>query len=74
MHIPGTIETDIFERLYHRIGLFRDSIGELEPILRDELDNWTQQMLDPALTDAQRVQQADRIAVALEAKAQKCEA
>lgn len=73
MHIPGTIETDIFERLYHRIGVFTESIGELEPILRDELEHWTNELMDPNLNDAQRLQQTDRIAVAIEAKQQQIE-
>ena len=34
IRIPGTIEDDIFMRLFNRIGVFEDSIGELEPILR----------------------------------------
>src|SRR5690606_6445863 len=29
-HVPGTIETDIFQRLYDRIRVFEESIGELE--------------------------------------------
>ena len=33
-HTPGTIETDIVDRVHTRIGVFTDSIGELEPILR----------------------------------------
>jgi superfamily II DNA or RNA helicase len=73
MHIPGTIETDIFERLYNRIGVFTESIGELEPILRDELGQWTNDLMNPVLTETQRVQQADRIAVAIEAKHQQIE-
>ena len=31
--IAGTIDTDIFLRLYKRIGIFESSVGELEPIL-----------------------------------------
>jgi superfamily II DNA or RNA helicase len=32
-HTPGTIETDIIERVIERIGVFEHAIGELEPIL-----------------------------------------
>ena len=32
-HTPGTIETDIIERVMERIGVFEHAIGELEPIL-----------------------------------------
>ena len=47
MHVPGTIETDILERLYSRIGIFSNSIGDLEPILRDEFRDITNRLLDP---------------------------
>jgi len=70
MVVPGTIETDIFQRLYDRIEVFRHSIGELEPILRDELADINRRILDPNLTDEQRQQQVDRIAVALEQRKQ----
>lgn len=70
MHVPGTIESDIFERLYTRIGVFEQSIGELEPILRDELRNVTKALLDPRFTDAERQDEADRIGVALAERAE----
>ena len=69
MHVPGTIETDILERLYSRIGIFSNSIGDLEPILRDEFRDVTNQLLDPTLTPAQRQRRADEIAVAIEHRA-----
>ncbi|MFE9923811.1 helicase-related protein [Streptomyces sp. NPDC005774] len=64
MQVPGTIETDIFQRLYARIGVFQDSIGELEPILRGRLKELHRIVLDPHLTLEQRRHQVDRIAVA----------
>lgn len=64
MQVPGTIETDIFQRLYMRIGVFQDSIGELEPILRGRLKELHRIVLDPQLTPEQRRRQVDRIAVA----------
>ncbi|GHE84913.1 hypothetical protein GCM10018789_11150 [Streptomyces werraensis] len=64
MQVPGTIETDIFQRLYARIGVFQDSIGELEPILRGRLKELHRIVLDPHLTLEQRRRQVDRIAVA----------
>lgn len=64
MQVPGTIETDIFQRLYTRIGVFQDSIGELEPILRGRLKELHRIVLDPRLTEDQRRHQVDRIAVA----------
>ena len=70
MHVPGTIESDIFERLYTRIGLFEQSIGELEPILRDELKSMTRALLDPRLSESERSAEAERMAVALAERAQ----
>ncbi|MGY3204514.1 superfamily II DNA or RNA helicase [Streptomyces sp. TE5632] len=64
MQVPGTIETDIFQRLYMRIGVFQDSIGELEPILRGRLKELHRIVLDPHLTPEQRRHQVDRIEVA----------
>lgn len=66
-HVPGTIETDIFQRLYDRIRVFEESIGELEPILRDELNDLTRVVLDPTLTQEQKQAQAEAVAVAAEA-------
>jgi hypothetical protein len=70
MRVPGTIESDIFERLYHRIGVFRHSIGDLEPILRDEIRSITRTLLDPRLTDEERKDEADRVGVALAERSQ----
>ena len=63
-HVPGTIETDIFERLYNRIGVFRDSIGELEPILREETNDVAAIVLDPVLTESQRKRRLAELEVA----------
>ncbi|WP_158088727.1 helicase-related protein [Thermoactinospora rubra] len=65
MRVPGTIETDIFQRLYDRIGIFHNAIGELEPILRDSFAK----LLDPSLTPQQRDRELERIAVATEGRA-----
>jgi hypothetical protein len=70
MHVPGTIESDIFERLYRRIGVFERSIGELEPILRDDLKGITKSLLDPRLTKAERERESERVAVALAERAE----
>lgn len=69
MHVPGTIETDIIERLYTRIGIFQNSIGDLEPILRDEFRDVATRLLDPRLTPEQRERRADEIALAVETRA-----
>ena len=68
MRIPGTIEDDIFMRLFDRIGVFEDSIGELEPILREDLRNITSVLLRPSLTEKERDQEIQRFGVAVENK------
>ncbi|MEE3922059.1 hypothetical protein V2I01_38645 [Micromonospora sp. BRA006-A] len=73
MHVPGTIETDIFQRLYHRIGVFESSIGKLEPILRDQLGDITKQLLDPRLDAAARRREIERIAVAMQQRSHEIE-
>jgi hypothetical protein len=64
--IPGTIETDIFQRLYDRIGIFKSSIGELEPILGEAMRELERSILSPELTAEQQRTEAERIAVAVE--------
>jgi superfamily II DNA or RNA helicase len=66
IRIPGTIEDDIFMRLFDRIGVFENSIGELEPILRDEIRDITSILLDPRLTPAERERELQRFAIAHE--------
>jgi superfamily II DNA or RNA helicase len=66
IRVPGTIEDDIFMRLFDRIGVFEDSIGELEPILRDEVRNITSVLLNPALTASERNSEVQRFGVAVE--------
>ncbi len=68
--VEGSIEKDIYELLLERIGIFRSSIGELEPILEDyrgkdifgELDKVLQ---SNKLTDEQRRIKLDDISKAI---------
>jgi superfamily II DNA or RNA helicase len=66
MAIPGTIETDIIGRLYERIGIFEDSIGDLEPILREVVVDVSKIIANSNLTDAEKVERALQKAVAIE--------
>jgi len=68
IRVPGTIEDDIFMRLFTRIGVFEDSIGELEPILRDEIRNITSVLLNPTLSSMERDSEVQRFGVAVEKK------
>ncbi|WP_433496831.1 DEAD/DEAH box helicase [Sphaerimonospora sp. CA-214678] len=66
MRVPGTIETDIFQRLYDRIGIFQNSVGELEPILRDHFVELMQLRLSPAELD----RKISNLAIAVEQRSQ----
>lgn len=66
MMVPGTIETDIIGRLYERIDIFKESIGDLEPILRDVLEDVNHIVADAKLTDAQKVEKAAAAAIQIE--------
>lgn len=65
-HTPGTIETDIIERVHTRIGVFKDSIGDLEPILQSRLADLRQTMFDFSLTEEQRRRRLDETLAAIE--------
>ncbi len=52
--LDGTIEQIILHRLYERIGVFRESIGILEPILGEHVQQLTSSMLNPTLSMAQK--------------------
>ena len=65
-HTPGTIETDIVLRVLNRIGVFNDSIGELDPILRPLLPQLKAAMFDFQLTDGERLRRLAEIEAAIE--------
>lgn len=65
-HTPGTIETDIVDRVHSRIGVFTDSIGELEPILRRSVGQLRKTMFDFTLTPEQRDRRLDEMMAAIE--------
>ncbi len=65
-HTPGTIETDIVERVHQRIGVFEDSIGELEPILQSAMSDLRRTMFDFTLSPEQRERRLDEMLTALE--------
>ncbi len=65
-HTPGTIETDIVERVHQRIGVFTDSIGELEPILQSQMGELRRAMFDFSLTDSERERRLNEMLTAIE--------
>jgi hypothetical protein len=59
---PGTVEQRIFFRCFERLGIFRDTVGDLEEVLGDVVHDLTRVALDPALSPEQAEQQADQAA------------
>ena len=66
---PGTIETDIIDRLHRRIRVFTQSIGELEPILQESFSDIRRIALDFSLTREERDRHLDEALLAVEIKA-----
>ncbi|MGW3548849.1 helicase-related protein [Janibacter hoylei] len=62
---PGTIETDILERVFERIEIFEHAIGALEPILAAGWAEIEEMALDFQLTPEQRAQRALEAAAAM---------
>lgn len=62
---PGTIESDILERVLDRIGVFEHAIGALEPIINSSWTEIESALLDFALTPAQREQRTQELLAAL---------
>jgi superfamily II DNA or RNA helicase len=69
-HTPGTIETDIIERVMDRIGVFEHAIGELEPILDSRWRDVEGVLFDFSLSAEQREQRSREMILAIEAQAQ----
>lgn len=66
--VSGTVEDQILLRLFDRIKVFESSIGELEPILADVIDDLEEILVSPFMTESERSQRALEIEVALAAK------
>lgn len=66
---PGTIESDIIERVMDRIEVFEHSIGELEPILESEWKNVEKLLFDFSLSLEQRRLRAEQMIQAIEMQA-----
>ncbi len=68
--IPGTLEERIRKVLYDRIGIFRDTIGDLEDIVSERLHDIEAVVMSPTLSEAQRSDQLLHIADAMIGQAQ----
>ena len=66
---PGTIETDIIDRLHRRIQVFIESIGDLEPILQEGYSDIRNIAFDFSLSHTERERRLDEALLAVENKA-----
>ncbi len=58
-NVSDTIDSRILDRLYQRINVFEESIGELEPIFRQAIPELQADIFAPDLTPAERQRRAD---------------
>ncbi len=58
--LAGTIEERILSRLYDRIGIFEESIGDLEPILGPAVADLTREVFAAELTPDEEAQVLER--------------
>lgn len=68
-HTPGTIETDIIERVHLRIGVFEHAIGALEPILESAWKSLEKDLLNFDLSREERELRAAEAVAAVEEQA-----
>ena len=64
----GTIDEQIYERLYLRIGIFEQALGGLEPILGEQVPDLTWQLLRDTLTPEEEVRRIEAAAQAIEVR------
>ena len=62
----NTIDDIILERLYRRINIFEQYIGDLEEILGDQIATLTREMFNPRLNFQQKAAKAEQTALAIE--------
>lgn len=66
--ITDTVEERILNRLYDRINVFKESIGDLEEILGEETENLLESLLSSELSEQERERQAQQTLMAIETK------
>jgi ATP-dependent helicase HepA len=59
---PGTVEERVFFRCYERLGIFRETIGEIEAVLGDLTQQLNEIALDHALTPEQTAERTRQLA------------
>ena len=62
----GTIDAEIYTRLYGRLKLAERALGEFEPVLGEPIRKMTQKLLDPKLSEEEKKDAIDQTARAIE--------
>lgn len=68
-----TIDEEIMVKVLERIGLFKNAIGDMEPIVFDEWKKAREGIFDFSLTDEQREVRLNQMELAIEAQQQSVE-
>ena len=63
-----TIEERVLSKLYDRINIFKSSIGDLEDIMGDVVERLALDLIDPTLSDDDRLGRAEQNILAVEQK------
>lgn len=61
-----TIEERVYERLYERLGIIKSTLGDFEPILGEVIRDIELVLVNPELTEEQRIAELDRSVLAAE--------
>ena len=59
---PGTIEERIFSRCFERLGIFKETIGDMEEVLGELTEELTRMVFDPSLTPEQMEEKLQQLA------------
>lgn len=59
---PGTVEERIFHRCFERLGIFRETVGDLEEVLGELVQGLNRLVFDPALSLQQAEERAQQLA------------
>jgi SNF2 family DNA or RNA helicase len=66
LFIQGTVDEEIYERLFKRIRIVEDGVGAFEPIIGKEISEIQNQLLGGELSEAEKDQLSRRIEEAIE--------
>ena len=73
LFIKGTVDEEIYDRLYRRIRLVEDGVGALEPILGNEIANLQNMIVTGQLTEEQKEERSKRLKQSIESARQQME-